>query len=38
MQVLSPTRAMLLREDFLQNHLVDSDTIYGYNTGHALQS
>ena len=24
--------------DFLQNHMVDSDAIYGYNTGRALQS
>ena len=38
MQVLSPTRVMLLQEDLLQNHLVDSDAIYGYNTGQALQS
>ena len=38
MQVTSPTRATLLRENFLQNRFVDSDAIHGYNTGRALQS
>ena len=28
----------LLREVFLQSRMVDSDAIYGYNTGRELQS
>ena len=36
--LISPTRAMLLREIFLQNRMVDPDVIYGYNTGRELQS
>ena len=34
--LISPTRAMLLQEIFLQNRMVDSDAIYGYNTSCAL--
>ena len=37
--LISPTRAMLamlLRENFLQNRMVDPNAIYGYNTGCTL--
>ena len=34
----TPTRAMLLLENFLQNRMVDTDALYGYNTDRTLQS
>ena len=36
--LISPTCAMLSRENFLQNRMVDTDAIYGHNTGRTLQS
>ena len=35
--LVSPTRVMLLRENFLQNCMVDPYAIHGYNTGRTLQ-
>ena len=36
--LISLTCAMLSRENVLQNRMVDTDAIYGHNTGRALQS
>ena len=36
--LISPTCAMLSRENFLQNRMIDTDAIYGHNTGRTLQS
>ena len=36
--LISLTRAMLLRENFLQSRMVDTDAIYGHSTGRTVQS